>query len=49
VHERYGIGRSGASIIRPDGYIACRSADMPTNPARILAHVLSHASSAPAR
>jgi 2-polyprenyl-6-methoxyphenol hydroxylase-like FAD-dependent oxidoreductase len=49
VHERYGIGLSGASIIRPDGYIACRSADMPTHPERILAHVLTQASSATAR
>src|SRR5262249_39526485 len=49
VRERYGIGLTGASIIRPDGYIACRSADMPTNPERILAHVLAHTSSAPAR
>jgi putative polyketide hydroxylase len=33
IRTAYGIGTSGASLIRPDGYIAWRSADLPSDPA----------------
>jgi putative polyketide hydroxylase len=29
----FGLGRTGASLIRPDGFVAWRTADAPTNPA----------------
>jgi putative polyketide hydroxylase len=47
VHEPYGIGLSGASLIRPDGYIACRAADLPIDPARSLGAALARLTSAP--
>ena len=46
VRDAYGIGLSGASVIRPDGYIAWRAADLPIGPARSLAQVLGQLSSA---
>ncbi|MEV7467856.1 FAD-dependent monooxygenase [Streptomyces kronopolitis] len=36
----YGIGRSGAALIRPDGFIAWRSRDLPAAPAEKLATAL---------
>jgi putative polyketide hydroxylase len=38
LHPLFGIGRSGAVIIRPDGYIGSRINDMPINAARVLAY-----------
>ncbi|HEY4458121.1 MAG TPA: FAD-dependent monooxygenase [Pseudonocardiaceae bacterium] len=39
--ERYGIGETGASLIRPDGIVAWRSCYEVTNPAATLVSVLS--------
>jgi putative polyketide hydroxylase len=38
----YGFHHDGASLIRPDGYIAWRSAGMPPHAADSLVHALSH-------
>jgi putative polyketide hydroxylase len=38
--KAFGIGHQGASLIRPDGYIAWRSAVFPSEPVRVLADVL---------
>ena len=46
VHALLGIGRSGASVIRPDGYVGCRSGDMPVDASRLLTHAISHMASA---
>ncbi|WP_274918686.1 aklavinone 12-hydroxylase RdmE [Streptomyces sp. WZ-12] len=40
-HPRYGIDTSGASLVRPDGVVAWRSAAAPDNPVRTLSHVLT--------
>ncbi|MFE6687478.1 aklavinone 12-hydroxylase RdmE [Streptomyces sp. NPDC057743] len=40
-HARYGIDTSGASLVRPDGVVAWRTAAAPDNPARTLTHVLT--------
>jgi putative polyketide hydroxylase len=47
----YGFHHDGASLIRPDGYIAWRSAGMPPYAADSLVHALSHvcSSSRPAQ
>ena len=37
----FGLGRSGASLVRPDGYIAWRSADLPIDPSETLADALA--------
>jgi putative polyketide hydroxylase len=42
--KAFGIGLEGASLIRPDGYVAWRSIDLPTNPAGVLADVLTQVS-----
>ena len=34
--DRYGIGPGGAVIVRPDGYVACRSQDSPDDAAKAL-------------
>jgi putative polyketide hydroxylase len=47
VHTLFGIGRSGATVIRPDGYIGCRSDDMPLDASQLLTHAIAHMSSAP--
>jgi putative polyketide hydroxylase len=39
-HEAYGVGPGGASLVRPDGYIAARWTTMPTDPAAELAEAL---------
>ncbi|MFI5775583.1 FAD-dependent monooxygenase [Nocardia sp. NPDC051570] len=36
----YGLGASGAVLVRPDGYIAWRAVDAPADPARALADAL---------
>jgi putative polyketide hydroxylase len=41
----FGIGPDGASLIRPDGYVAWRSCELPANPAGALATALSLAAS----
>jgi hypothetical protein len=46
VNSLFGIGRSGASVIRPDGYIGCRSDDMPLDASRVLTQAIAHMSSA---
>lgn len=40
--ERYGIGIAGASLVRPDGVVAWRCDDEPTDPATRLLAVLAH-------
>ena len=42
----FGIGSSGASLIRPDGFIAWRSVDVPADPTRALHDALAAVSSA---
>ncbi|MFC3576022.1 FAD-dependent monooxygenase [Streptomyces yaanensis] len=37
---RYGIGASGAVLVRPDGFIAWRTAHLPPRPARTLSEVV---------
>jgi hypothetical protein len=43
----FGLGRTGASLVRPDGYIAWRSADLPLDPSETLTDVLAVTSCAP--
>jgi len=38
--EAYGVGDDGAVLVRPDGYVAWRSAHAPADPARALATAL---------
>ena len=38
--KAYGLGASGASLIRPDGFVAWRAVDMPNQPAEVLIRVL---------
>jgi putative polyketide hydroxylase len=39
-HQAYGIGPGGASLVRPDGYIAARWTEMPADPAAELTEAL---------
>jgi putative polyketide hydroxylase len=39
-HEAYGVGPGGASLVRPDGYIAARWTTMPADPAAELTEAL---------
>jgi putative polyketide hydroxylase len=39
-HEAYGVGPRGASLVRPDGYIAARWTGMPADPAAELTEAL---------
>ncbi len=41
-----GLGRSGASLVRPDGVIAWRSADLPADPSKVLLQAVGSAASA---
>jgi photosystem II stability/assembly factor-like uncharacterized protein len=36
----YGIGDSGAVLVRPDGFVAWRAKTMATDPARVVANAL---------
>jgi putative polyketide hydroxylase len=38
----FGIGSDGASLVRPDGYIAWRSRDLPADPTTALVAALAH-------
>ncbi|SMD21315.1 2-polyprenyl-6-methoxyphenol hydroxylase [Lentzea albidocapillata] len=42
--DLFGLSAKGASLIRPDGYVAWRSADLPDDPAAALATAFSSAS-----
>jgi 2-polyprenyl-6-methoxyphenol hydroxylase-like FAD-dependent oxidoreductase len=42
----FGLGRTGATLVRPDGFIAFRSADMPADPVSVLAKTLKQVSAA---
>jgi 2-polyprenyl-6-methoxyphenol hydroxylase-like FAD-dependent oxidoreductase len=42
----FGVGTGGASLIRPDGYVAWRSMDLPADPLHALTDALGHVSSA---
>jgi 2-polyprenyl-6-methoxyphenol hydroxylase-like FAD-dependent oxidoreductase len=46
VRTAFGIAADGASLIRPDGYIAWRSVDLPEDPTGTLTSALATASSA---
>lgn len=41
----FGIGSTGASLVRPDGYVAWRSVVMPADPVGALADALAHVAS----
>jgi putative polyketide hydroxylase len=43
IQQAFGIGSEGASLVRPDGYVAWRSVDMPTNPVAALTDALTQA------
>ncbi|RYZ43588.1 MAG: FAD-binding protein [Myxococcaceae bacterium] len=45
--EALGLGKEGASLVRPDGYVAWRSLDLPVDPAGVLTKALRQVSSAP--
>ena len=47
LRKAFGLGEGGASLIRPDGYVAWRSTDLPKEPARILADVLDQVAERP--
>jgi putative polyketide hydroxylase len=40
----FGIGPTGASLVRPDGYVAWRSMELPVEPFRMFAGALHHVS-----
>ncbi|MGA8232847.1 MAG: FAD-dependent monooxygenase [Candidatus Acidiferrales bacterium] len=40
----FGLGRSGASLVRPDGYVAWRSSDLPAKPTEVLTEAFQMAS-----
>lgn len=42
--DLFGLSAKGASLVRPDGYVAWRSADLPDDPAAALATAFSSAS-----
>jgi putative polyketide hydroxylase len=42
----FGLKTGGASLVRPDGYVAWRSVDLPSDPLRALADALGRVSSA---
>jgi 2-polyprenyl-6-methoxyphenol hydroxylase-like FAD-dependent oxidoreductase len=42
----FGLGTSGASLVRPDGYVAWRSIDLPVDPLQTLTEALGRVSSA---
>ncbi|GAB2710349.1 aromatic-ring hydroxylase C-terminal domain-containing protein [Nocardia thraciensis] len=41
-HTAYGLDSTGASLVRPDGYIAWRAATAPDDPAPALTDALAH-------
>ena len=43
--KAFGLGTGGASLIRPDGYVAWRALDLPEDPLRVLADALGRVSS----
>jgi putative polyketide hydroxylase len=43
IPQAFGIGSEGASLVRPDGYVAWRSVDLPTNPIAALTGALRQA------
>lgn len=47
IRMAFGLGRGGASLVRPDGYVAWRTADLPTDPSCTLAGALSTVASTP--
>jgi putative polyketide hydroxylase len=47
LRSAFGLGRGGASLVRPDGYVAWRSADLPSDPSRALADALAIVAAAP--
>jgi putative polyketide hydroxylase len=46
IRTAFGIGPEGASLIRPDGYVAWRSIDLPADPSRAVTEALKRAASA---
>ncbi|WP_437981597.1 FAD-dependent oxidoreductase [Sorangium sp. So ce117] len=47
--KAFGLGAGGASLVRPDGYVAWRSLDLPADPRGALADALGRVSSAARR
>jgi len=45
----YGLQPGGATLVRPDGYIAWRAVTAPADPAQALTTALAEVSAAPAR
>jgi 2-polyprenyl-6-methoxyphenol hydroxylase-like FAD-dependent oxidoreductase len=46
VRRAFRLGRTGAALIRPDGYVAMRSADLAAHPSNVLVQALSRVASA---
>ncbi len=49
LHKAFGLGAGGASLIRPDGYVAWRSSELPADPLRALTDALGQVSFAARR
>jgi hypothetical protein len=49
LRKAFGLGRDGASLVRPDGYVAWRAAGLPADPSSALAGALSTVASAPSK
>jgi putative polyketide hydroxylase len=47
IRTAFGLGRGGASLVRPDGYVAWRTADLPDDPFGALAGALAAVASTP--
>jgi putative polyketide hydroxylase len=47
IRTAFGLGRGGASLVRPDGYVAWRAADLPGDPSGALTGALSSVASTP--
>ncbi len=45
----FGVGRSGASVIRPDGYVGCRADDLPLDASSLLTQAVAQMSSSRVR
>ena len=46
IRAAFGLRFGGASLVRPDGYVAWRSVDLPADPLRALSEAIEQVSSA---
>jgi predicted hotdog family 3-hydroxylacyl-ACP dehydratase len=46
LRSAFGLGPAGASLVRPDGYVAWRSLELPSDPVAALTDALQRVSSA---